>query len=164
MRALDAGDPTPGGSGVRQQVLDTLHAAVVDDAVAAALRAGTLDKAYASTGFDFGAGAVVVRSKPAPRKATPAKAGRPKLALVKDGNDRAAAAKAKAKVEAEEAARKERLEQEARARRVEEVKKAAARADELEREADDAEARATKARQLATDARTEATRLADLAD
>ena len=138
---------------------------MVDDAVAAALRAGTLDKAYASTGFDFGDGAVVVRSKPAPRKAAPVKAGRPKLALVKDGSaDRAAAAKAKAKVEAEEAARKERLEQEARARRVEEAKKAAARADELEREADDAEARATKARELATDARTEANRLADLAD
>jgi hypothetical protein len=157
MRALDAGGLTPGSSGVRQQVLDTLHAALVDDAVAAALRAGTLDKAYASTGFDFGGGrAVVVRSKPRPAPAP----GR-KLAAVKDPDARDAA---RAKAEAEEAERKEQLAREARARRAEEAERAAERAEELEREADDAEARALKARQLAVDARAEAQRLTDLVD
>ena len=155
MRVLDA-DGTPGGSGVRQQVLDTLHAAEVDEAVAAALRSGTLDKAYASTGFDFGGrGAVVVRPKPAPVE----KGRRGKLSLVKDPEDAKAATKAKA--EAEEAARRERAERAARKQRAAEAHRAMKRADKLERDAEIAEARAAEIRQAADDARAEATRLTD---
>jgi hypothetical protein len=144
------------GGDVRQQVLDTLHAAVVDDDVASRLRAGTLDKAYASSGFDFGGAMPVSRPKPKPASTSrPAKAAK---AAKGSAGDELAAARARA---AEHKAR-EKAEAEARAKKAAEAKRAAAIADKLERAADVAEARAAEARQAADDARAEADRLAEL--
>jgi hypothetical protein len=118
--AREAAASATGVSGdIRQQVLDTLHAAVVDDEVASLLRAGTLDKAYASSGFDFGGAMPVSRPKPKPN---PKPAGAPKPA--KDSTvDELAAARARA------------AEQKAREKAVAEARQAAddarAEADEL---------------------------------
>ncbi|MEY2406007.1 MAG: hypothetical protein QOG39_923 [Acidimicrobiaceae bacterium] len=135
----------PTGGAVRQQVLDTLHAAVVDDDVASQLRRGTLDKAYASSGFDFGAGAAgAAAPKPAPKKAAK--------------QTKEAAAEERAKVEAARAAAK------ARAQRAAEAERAAKRAARLDHDADVAEAHAAEARRAAVEAHTEADELASLVD
>ena len=147
--AREAAASASGTSGnVRQQVLDTLHAAVVDDTVADLLRAGTLDKAYASSGFDFGGAMPVSRPKPRPT-ATTAKPSR------KD--DERAAAKARAEEEA-----RAKAEAAARAKRKEAADEAKRRAERLEHEADLAEAKADDARRAAEDARAEADHLAEL--
>jgi hypothetical protein len=142
----------PAGDAVRQQVLDTLHAAVVDDDVAEQLRRGTLDKAYASSGFGFG--------DAAPTRTTAAKAvaSEPKAPAETKAEAKARAEAERVTAEAERAARAER------SRRSADAERAAKRATRLEREADTAEARAADARRAADEARAEADELAGLVD
>jgi hypothetical protein len=134
----------PAGEAVRQQVLDTLHAAIVDDDVAAQLHGGTLDKAYASSGFGLG-------------DAVPSRTTAPKAPASNASTPAETKAEAKARAEAERVtAEAERAARAERARRAADAERAAKRAARLERDADAAEAKAIDARRAADEARAEA--------
>jgi hypothetical protein len=118
---------------LRRRVGDTIHAALVDPDVAAALAAGRLQDDQTAPGFGFAADQAPATARRAPRRAT-----------APQGGDELAARRARA----EEA----RREQE----RARELQRLERRAADAERKADEAEATARQLRADATGARAEA--------
>ena len=152
------------GAAAKQALAATVRAAVLDDAVAADLRAGTLVAEHDASGFGFGlgadAGGEVIPFRPRPAKRAAEDDAEPPAG--EDGKTKAerkarekAEREAAAKAEREAAAAAEEEERERRRRRAEveeEVRKAERRAARLAEVAERAERAAAEAREDADEA------------
>ncbi|HEX2698616.1 MAG TPA: hypothetical protein VHM89_00225 [Acidimicrobiales bacterium] len=149
------------GDGPRQRMAGTLRAALVDPAVAAALRAGVLDDDREAPGFGLDAFSPSVAGSAARRRPSArSPAGRPGTATGAEGMGAGRPAPAAATVDAEraeaEAGRRAAERAKETGRRAAELRDAERRAAELRGAADDAERGADTARRAAARARSEA--------
>jgi hypothetical protein len=188
--ALEAGGHATSDT-VQRRIADTVHAALVDEAVADELRVGRLTAEHDAPGFGMGLDLVAAAAAAAPAARTApaapaaraaaaapapaARAGAPTTPAPTERQRRAQEEREAREARAQEArAERERKAQEAREAEEQRAQKAAAldeearrlaeRAAELAAEADEAEARALAARSAAREAQHEAKRARRTAD